>query len=60
MNINYINESVISVAVMRKHTHTHSHTHSGPSGRGQCVKDVCCLSTKRFFSESIAENLADD
>lgn len=29
MNINYINESVISVAVMRrKHTHTHSHIYS--------------------------------
>ena len=56
MNINYINESVISVAVMRgKHTHTHTHiyvdahtpthTHTGPIGTGQCVEDVCCVST---------------
>lgn len=52
MNINYINESVISVAVMRR-KHTHTHTHSGPTGRGQCGEDVCCVSTKLGFSEYI-------
>lgn len=61
MNINYINESVISVAVMRrKLTLTHTLTCAGPTGRGQFVEDVCCGSTKRGFSESIAERLAND
>lgn len=42
MNINYINESVISVAVMRRkrtltHTHTHSHA-QGQQGEGSVWK----------------------
>lgn len=57
MNINYINESVISVAVMRR---KRTHTRAGPTGRGQRVEDVCCVSTKPGFSESIAEKLAND
>lgn len=24
----------------------HIHTHAGPTGRGQCGEDVCCVSTK--------------
>lgn len=56
MNINYINESVISVAVMRRnhthtlrvytHTHKHTRTHAEPTGRVQRGEDVCCVSTK--------------
>lgn len=44
MNINYINESVISVAVMRgKRTCMHRANRE----RTVCVEDVCCGSTKR-------------
>ena len=42
MNINYINESVISVAVMRRrhtlsntHTHAHARTHTHTDMQGQ-------------------------
>lgn len=55
MNINYINESVISVAVMRR---AHTHTHARPTGRGQRGEDVCCVSTELCFS--VVEKLAND
>lgn len=65
MNINYINESVISVAVMRSmrtltRIHTHTHTHEGPAGRGQCGKDVGCVSTKPSLLKFTAVKLAND
>lgn len=44
MNINYINESVISVAVMRR---KHTHMHEANRERTVCAEDVCCGSTKR-------------
>ncbi len=45
---------------MHTHTHIHTPTHAGPTGRGQRGEDVCCVSTKLVFSESIAEKLAND
>lgn len=59
MNINYINESVISVAVMRR-KHTHRCTHARPTERGQCGKDVCRASTKPGHSDSTAVKLVND
>lgn len=48
MNINYINESVISVAVMRR-KRTHMHEANRERTVYVCVRaeDVCCGSTKR-------------
>lgn len=44
MNINYINESVISVAVMRR---KHTHMREANRERAVCAEDVCCGSTKQ-------------
>lgn len=44
MNINYINESVISVAVMRR---KHTRVREAIGERTVCAEDVCCGSTKR-------------
>lgn len=54
MNINYINESVVSVAVMRrKHTHM-----QGQQGEGSVGKMFVVF--LQSFSESITEKLAND
>lgn len=66
MNINYINESIISVAVMRRiHTRTHLCTHKHMhmlSQRGEDTEeeDVCYVSTKLSFAKSITVKLAND
>lgn len=44
MNINYINESVISVAVMRR---KHTYMREANRERAVCAEDVCCGSTKQ-------------
>lgn len=49
MNINYINESVISAAVMRRN-HTRIHTCGEPAGRGQHREDICCVSRASLSS----------
>lgn len=62
MNINYINESIISVAVMRRiHTRTHKHMHM-PSQRGEDTEeeDVCYVSTNLSLAKSITVKLAND
>lgn len=44
VNINYINESVISAAVMRRNcTHVCTRAHIKTTGRGQCGEEVCCV-----------------
>lgn len=65
MNINYINESVISVAVMsRKHTHLHTQTHiyreqmQGQQGQGSEEK-MFVVFQQSEASEYITENLAN-
>lgn len=69
MNINYINESIISVAVMRRiHTrthlctHTHTQTHAYASQRGEDTEeeDVCYVSTNLSLAKSITVKLAND
>lgn len=53
MNINYINESVISVAVMkREHTHIHTLTHSGPTGREGSVWKMFVVFLQSYSSLS--------
>lgn len=62
MNINYINESIISVAVMRRiHTRTHKYMHM-PSQRGEDTEeeDVCYVSTNLSLAKSITVKLAND
>lgn len=44
MNINYINESVISAAVTRR---KRTQMRKANRERTVCVEDVCCGSTKR-------------
>lgn len=60
MNINYINESVISVAVMRrKHTLTHMHSHAqGQQGEGSMCRMF--VVPQQSEAESIAGRLAND
>lgn len=63
MNINYINESVISVAVMRRKAHSHTRTLMRSHAQGQQGEGSMCrmfVVPQQSEAESIAGRLAND